>query len=253
MSSLRTRRGLGFIAAALVLSGVGATVASATLSASGKTIHACERRSTGSLRIVRAGHACKKGEAALHWGVVGPAGPAGPKGATGSQGATGGQGPQGAQGPQGPQGPQGLVGGTVSGAWSSGTFNLSSNCTTVTIKSATFTLPHASPIYVAATASYARTGTSLNSGVMYFELDNASSTPVATSSEALATVDSDGQRGAISIAALLHSGDIPTAGTSVYTAPAGSYTLKLQGFASDGGCSGTPTLWWPNMTYFSLS
>src|SRR5207249_834764 len=78
-----------------------------------QTISACVSTSTGALRIVTAGTACKKGEAVLSWNQQGPqgsAGPQGPQGSAGPQGPQGSAGPQGPQGSAGPQGPQGSAG-----------------------------------------------------------------------------------------------------------------------------------------------
>lgn len=85
-------------------------------------IHACVNNSSGALRIVGSNDACRQGERALDWNIMGPQGPAGPQGVQGDPGATGAQGPQGLQGPigltgligpigpQGPAGPQGVQG-----------------------------------------------------------------------------------------------------------------------------------------------
>jgi len=37
-----------------------------------------------------------------------------------------------------------------------------------------------------------------------------------------------------------------------YVAEPGSYTLELRASSSDGACTGTGTLWQPNMTYVLL-
>ena len=62
------------------------------------TINACVSKSTGQLRVLKAGGTCTGTERPLSWNSAGVQGPPGP------------QGPQGSAGPQGPQGPPGLSG-----------------------------------------------------------------------------------------------------------------------------------------------
>ncbi|WP_308460691.1 hypothetical protein [Streptomyces sp. Ru72] len=82
------------------------------------TIQGCVN-SSGNLRLVEAGSACRPDERSVTWaqkGEQGPAGPkgeqgpAGPKGDTGTQGPAGPAGQQGDTGPQGPAGPAGPTG-----------------------------------------------------------------------------------------------------------------------------------------------
>jgi hypothetical protein len=87
-------RTLLIVAAALVLAGVVAGVAWATIPDGTGTIHACYSASDKSLRVIDTG-GCAKGEAPVSWNQNAVQGP---------------QGPQGNQGPQGDTGPQGLAG-----------------------------------------------------------------------------------------------------------------------------------------------
>jgi Lamin Tail Domain/Collagen triple helix repeat (20 copies) len=74
------------------------------------TIRACRNVSSGRLRIVSAGTACRDGEKPLSWSVRGPRGEAGPAGPQGPAGPAGAAGPAGPPGPAGLQGPQGEPG-----------------------------------------------------------------------------------------------------------------------------------------------
>jgi hypothetical protein len=78
-------------------------------------IQACQKNTTGLLRVVASASACKPNETPLSWNVQGPAGPAGPPGPTGPAGPAGPPGPKGdtgATGNTGPPGPQGATGNT---------------------------------------------------------------------------------------------------------------------------------------------
>ena len=90
----------------VVLAGAGG-VAMATTALEGTAttvIQACQKNSTGELRVVNAAGDCKQNESAIAWNVQGAAGPPGPTGDTGPQGPTGATGPAGPQGPPGPSG-----------------------------------------------------------------------------------------------------------------------------------------------------
>jgi len=107
----------------VVLAGAGG-VAMATTALEGTAttvIQACQKNSTGELRVVNAAGDCKQNESAIAWNVQGAAGPPGPAGATGPAGpagppgptgATGAKGDPGATGPAGPTGPPGPTGDT---------------------------------------------------------------------------------------------------------------------------------------------
>ena len=90
----------------LVLAGAGGVaMATTALERTATTvIQACQKNSTGELRVVNAAGDCKQNETAIAWNVQGAAGPPGPTGDTGPQGPTGATGPAGPQGPPGPSG-----------------------------------------------------------------------------------------------------------------------------------------------------
>lgn len=101
-------------AVAVVLVATSADFASATggeqsyIAADG-TIQGCVD-SSGHLRLVDVGSACRSHEQSVTWAQTGQEGPAGPKGDTGDQGPAGPAGQQGDTGPQGPAGPTGSQG-----------------------------------------------------------------------------------------------------------------------------------------------
>jgi hypothetical protein len=140
--------------------------------------------------------------------------------------------------------------GSTAGAWSDSSASLGA-CVDVVVHSETFTLSRPSAIYASASAAYQENGSPLATGTLRFQLVNSSATIVASSGQGFATVDSANQRGEISIGQALMPGDVFYS-SGVYTAPAGQYTLKLIGSTTDGSCSGTPVLWRPNMSYFTL-
>lgn len=73
-------------------------------------IYACKGERSGSVRLVKAGEACLRGEVPVSWNVVGPAGPTGSPGSPGTNGADGADGATGPAGPDGPAGPAGPAG-----------------------------------------------------------------------------------------------------------------------------------------------
>ena len=88
-----------------------------------KSVRLCADKSTGALRLPKAGEGCRRGESELRLGRKGPRGKrglAGPQGAAGPAGVAGSQGPQGLQGPRGLQGEPGPPGPSFSAAF--GTF-----------------------------------------------------------------------------------------------------------------------------------
>jgi hypothetical protein len=92
------------------------TLALAPISADAQQIFACVNATSGAVRIVAQGVACRTPESLVTWNVVGPQGPPGPAGPAGAlgppgpQGPAGPAGPQGSAGQQGPAGPQGMSG-----------------------------------------------------------------------------------------------------------------------------------------------
>ena len=71
--------------AVLLLSGGAAAVAAVAPATAGTTIHGCENKTTGALRVLlKPGAKCPHGTRALSWNTRGPAGPRGPRGKTGT-------------------------------------------------------------------------------------------------------------------------------------------------------------------------
>ncbi len=85
------------------------TLAWASIPDADGSIHACFKRSGGTLRVIDSS-SCGRGETAISWSQTGPMGPPGPAGAQGPAGPEGVQGLQGPQGPVGPVGPRGEQG-----------------------------------------------------------------------------------------------------------------------------------------------
>jgi hypothetical protein len=86
------------------------TLALAPISADAQQIFACVNATSGAVRIVAQGVACRTPESLVTWNVVGPQGPPGPAGPAGALGPPGPAGPVGALGPPGPQGLAGPAG-----------------------------------------------------------------------------------------------------------------------------------------------
>jgi hypothetical protein len=114
MTSRFRRRAVILGALTVAALGIGGVAYAAS---SNPTIHACEKKSGGALRIAST---CTSSEQAISWNIQGPQGAQGPKGATGATGAKGATGPRGFPGfpgTSGAPGPSGAPGtsGPVSG------------------------------------------------------------------------------------------------------------------------------------------
>jgi hypothetical protein len=95
----------------LALSGGSYAAVSGAFS-SGGVLRVCVSSRTGSLRLVKRVHDCRRGEVPVSWNAQGPAGKPGLTGQTGPRGLTG------AQGQPGPPGPAtGPAGGDLSGSY----------------------------------------------------------------------------------------------------------------------------------------
>src|SRR6476620_8548334 len=81
-------RVLAVIGAALVLM-IGGAVAFAQIPAADGTISSCYMKSTGTIRIIDTGVACKKGETSLTWNQKGQPGTNGTNGTPGTNGTNG--------------------------------------------------------------------------------------------------------------------------------------------------------------------
>ena len=170
----------------------------------------------------------------------------------GNRGRTGPQGPQGIQGIQGVKGDQGIPGPT-SGATMNATSTTITGCGDSTLASRTLTLTRAAQILASAGGAWSRDSTNLNTGTIYVQLLK-DGTPVASTPQGFASSFSTGtQRIGMSVTGVMFDGGTPFPSSEApYVAQPGTYTLRLQGGASDGGCTGTSTLWRGWMTYVLL-
>lgn len=98
---------IGLTAAAIAVAIPTIAVATVHPQTATTTIHACQNKSTGVLRVAAK---CKSDEKVLTWNVTGPRGYVGMQGFPGPSGAPGATGPQGEPGPTGPAGPSGAPG-----------------------------------------------------------------------------------------------------------------------------------------------
>ena len=100
------------VAVFAALSG-GAYAAVSSIPDSKGVFHACAKRGSGAMRVVKSARSCRRAERKLAWnarGRTGPRGAVGPQGAVGPDGAAGQPGQPGQVGPTGPQGPTGADG-----------------------------------------------------------------------------------------------------------------------------------------------
>lgn len=119
MERMRRRFSYANVAATLALvfamSG-GAIAATGGFASSGGELQACVKED-GSLKLLKPGKKCKKGQKAVSWGQTGPAGPRGATGATGATGPAGAAGAPGAKGTDGREGPEGPSGESSEVKW----------------------------------------------------------------------------------------------------------------------------------------
>jgi hypothetical protein len=112
MGQIRRRLNYANVAATLALvfamSG-GAIAASGGFSSSNGVLQACVKED-GSLKLLKSGKKCGKGQKLVSWDQGGPAGPKGTTGATGAPGPTGAAGASGPAGARGAEGPEGAEG-----------------------------------------------------------------------------------------------------------------------------------------------
>jgi hypothetical protein len=170
----------------------------------------------------------------------------------GKRGGIGPQGPQGIQGIQGVKGDQGIPGPTSGATMNADSSNVT-GCGDSTLASRTLTLTRPAEILASAGGAWARDATNLNTGTIFVQLLK-DGTPVAATPQGFASSFSTGtQRIGMSVTGVMWDGGTPFPSSEApYVAQPGTYTLRLQGGASDGGCSGTSTLWRGWMTYVLL-
>src|SRR5436853_5295841 len=97
------RNAVGYLALFVTLGG-SAYAAAGGFVGKDKVVHACAKTKGGSVRLVKPGKKCRRGERIVTWSQQGPAGA---RGADGATGATGPRGPGGSGGRNGQQGPVG--------------------------------------------------------------------------------------------------------------------------------------------------
>lgn len=173
----------------------------------------------------------------------------GARGVAGAQGATGAQGAAGAAGPKGDVGPAG----PTFGETSSSTGGTVTGCGPSTLATQTITVTTSSRILASAGGAWSRDSTTLNTGILTVSLLKAG-VVVATSPQAFASDYAAGtSRNGMAVMAVLFAGNTSFPATqTAYVADPGTYTLRLDGSAGDGGCSGTSTFWRPWLTYVLL-
>ncbi len=206
----------------LMLATIVAIVLVVSVPSYGQTvINACITKSTGQIRIVSLPGQCKSNEAPISWNVKGPEGPAGPAGPAG---------------PVGPRGPS-YADGVYTYPWVPVTVCSENG---VVLASYSVTLAEPARIFAAAFAEYDRDNTSADQyGGIKAELVDGSGAVLAFSPFGTAEPRQGQPAGLGSIASLLFARDSqdPTKQV-VYTAPAGTYTLRLWGNAF-GLCDNT--------------
>jgi hypothetical protein len=106
LSALRTRityaNLMATIAVFIVLGG--AAYAATSFIGSDGTLHACAKKNSGGLRLVKPGSKCLKSETGVTWNQAGPRGPQGIQGQTGQNGLAGSPGAPGSPGSPGQPG-----------------------------------------------------------------------------------------------------------------------------------------------------
>jgi hypothetical protein len=179
----------------------------------------------------------------------------GNRGAAGAIGATGPGGPAGVSGANGEKGDKGDVGpaGPTFGETTADGNGTITGCSTSTVATQTIAVTKPSRILASAGGAWTRDGTNLNTGILTVKLLK-SGVVVGSSPQVLASNYIAGtSRSTVSITAVLFAGSSPFPTTEqAYVAEPGTYTLRLDGSASDGTCSGTSSYWYPWLTYVLL-
>jgi hypothetical protein len=167
---------------------------------------------------------------------------------TGAQGSQGVQGPKGDKGDKGGAGPPGPTFGETTNATSSVT-----GCGPSTLATMTVTVSQPSRILAAASGAWERNSTNLDTATLTAVLLQ-DDTIVARSVQGFASDFATGvQRIGVSLNAVLFAGNSSFPATeTAYVAQPGTYTLRLDGGASDGNCTGTSTFWRAYLTYVLL-
>jgi hypothetical protein len=170
----------------------------------------------------------------------------------GNRGRTGATGPQGVQGVQGAKGDQGIPGPTF-GETVNASSTTVTGCGPSTLATQTITVKRTARVLASAGGAWDRNSTNLHTGTLSVELLK-DGTVVAVSPPGFASsFSAEAQRIGLNVTAVLFAGSsaFPTAPTYYEAAP-GTYTLRLQGGASDGTCTGNSTMWRSWLTYVLL-
>jgi hypothetical protein len=117
----------------------------------------------------------------------------------------------------------------------------------------TVTVTRPSRILAAASGAWDRNTTDLNTGMLSAAVLQDGNV-VARSVQGFASDFTAGpQRIGVSLNAVLFAGNSSFPATpTAYVAAPGTYTLRLEGGAGDGSCSGTSTFWRAYLTYVLL-
>ena len=176
----------------------------------------------------------------------------GARGAAGLAGAAGPSGPAGAAGAKGDKGDVGPAGPTFGETTAESTGSVT-GCSTSALLTQTITVTKPSRVLASAAGAWTRDSTALNTGVLSIKLLK-SGVVVASSPQGLASNFIAGtSRTTVAVTAVLFAGSTPFPTTEqAYVAEPGTYTLRLDGSASDGSCAGTSTFWYPWLTYVLL-
>jgi hypothetical protein len=153
--------------------------------------------------------------------------------------------------PAGTPGPPEIQGfGATFGKTTTSFSALATGCELSALATMTVRVTRPSRILVAASSAWDRMGTGLNSGVLSVALLRAGII-VARSAQGSASDFTPGvHRIGVSVTAVLFAGSDSFPATKTgYVAQPGTYTLRLDGRASDGRCSGTSRFWTPVLTY----
>lgn len=153
---------------------------------------------------------------------------------------------------RGSAGPRGSTGPTFGASKVRSNITLS-GCTSQAAVSMPVTVTRSSRIFTSASAAWDSGSTSLKSGLIWVDLVDADDTIVAVTSHAIGSdFGTASFRTPLSVGAVLGKPGSEADESTAYLAAPGTYTLELQAEASDGTCSGTSSLWYPELTFVLL-
>ncbi|WP_017936194.1 hypothetical protein [Nocardioides sp. Iso805N] len=153
---------------------------------------------------------------------------------------------------RGTTGPRGSTGPTFGASKVRSSVPLTA-CTSQAAVSMPVTVTRPSRIFTSASAAWTPNGTSLKSGLIWVDLVNADDAIVATTTHVIGSdFGTASFRTPLSVGAVLGKPGSDADESTAYLAAPGNYTLELQAEASDGTCSGTSYLWYPQLTFVLL-